>query len=188
MGICNSREMGTALLTVSLLSTILTALAAEQRAASQWPDMQSIQVKTHRDLQRLCIEKQGRCVIYFVAHATEDHHIFREALLHLETMQHNFHPMWADIDLRKSLFNFQQMSAAAPQVVVSDPREKLFVTAAHKVEGGTNSAKVKDSESLVTLLRVFNQPEALATIREPKEEGIKLRKMLWKIPSSHNEL
>ena len=83
----------------------------------------------------------------------------------------------ADIDLRKSLFNFQQMSAAAPQVVVSDPREKLFVTAAHKVEGGTNSAKVKrsahsrkcltsgmqvkDSESLVTLLRVFNQPEVL---------------------------
>ena len=33
-------------------------------------------------------------VIYFVAHATEDHNIFREALDHLETVQHNFHPMW----------------------------------------------------------------------------------------------
>lgn len=101
-----------------------------------------------------------------------------KALDGVETVFYKFHLMWAEIRLKKSVFNFGQISDATPQVVVLDVREKVFAP-----------KKIGNATELEHFLRVFDQPGAMKRIKESMKTGKSPLAMESALPkATHTEL
>ena len=85
-----------------------------------------------------------------------------EAMDGMETYFYHFHPMWADVSIARSVFNFKQVDTSkSPQLVILDAKEKVF--APMSVEEG--------AEKIRNIFRMFDQPKAMKRIKDGMKKG-----------------
>merc|ERR1712086_311285 len=74
---------------------------------------------------------------------------------------YEFHPIWADIRLAKSVFKFPEIDQhLSPQIVLLDTKDKVF--APRQVTGAAD---------IVHTLQIFDQPNAMQKIKSSMHNG-----------------
>ena len=139
------------------------ALKPLQKQAG-FPLNSNLQITSQRQFYDRCITKTGRCAVYFVNidKYKEQLKVMKEAMEGMETYFYHFHPMWADVSIARSVFNFKQVDTSkSPQLVILDAKEKVF--APMSVEEG--------AEKIRNIFRMFDQPKAMKRIKDGMKKG-----------------
>jgi len=139
-----------------------TALKVLQKQPA-FPVNSQFQITNQQEFSKRCITQTGRCAVYFVDidKYKEQLGTMKEAMQGMESYFYKFHPMWADISLAHSVFNFKQVNPQhTPQLVILDVKEKVFAP-----------QRIESVEKLKTVFRMFDQPKAMQRIKEGMKEG-----------------